>query len=433
MKKLLFLLMLVPLISSGQNSIEDNIDNLKELITEPMYGGSPKSFFKGYWIDTSSILKIAETTFGIPIFNSGPHTKEYFSNMCMCENFGHYNPFFLDMVTESVKSLSPSIKLLIQPLYDSHFKRPLRKLMQNKISDYFKEDSDKNLLEQIKNKVDHNSLLKKIESTNPSIPAETLFWIRRDFDGTSFKFLKLFQLIMEEFSEFEGEYYVSAKSGLNVREQPNSNSNKIGIILYNQKVKILSRTGKKLTINDTDKGTGILKTIDGEWVEVIFGTNLKGYVFDGFLRKNSSSFLTRNSGATWTNGFSSYTFSENMPDYYIDISSCDPCETPTTECHMCGYSWMKVYIDSFSFGRKYQNDFFYEEDETWFYEKNETIWSVNSRSGYTGQYETDRIYWIPADSETLEIEKIRLKNKPILDFIKLKQKEENEAIERDLM
>ena len=196
MKKLLLILLFVPLFSSGQNSIEDNIDNLKELITEPMYGGSPKSFFKGYWIDTSGILKIAETTFGIPIFNSGPHTKEYFSNMCMCENFGHYNPFFLDMVIESVKSLSPSIKLLIQPLYDSHFKRPLRKLMQNKISDYFKEDSDKNLLEQIKNKVDHNSLLKKIESSNPSIPAETLFWIRRDFDGTSYKFLKLFQLIM---------------------------------------------------------------------------------------------------------------------------------------------------------------------------------------------------------------------------------------------
>tara|TARA_S200000501_G_C20750106_1_gene711247 strand:- start:453 stop:1169 length:717 start_codon:yes stop_codon:yes gene_type:complete len=238
---------------------------------------------------------------------------------------------------------------------------------------------------------------------------------------------------MEEFSEFESEYFVSAKSGLNVRERPNSNSNKTGIILYNQKVKILSRSGKKLTINDTDEETGVIKTIEGEWVEVIFGTNLKGYVFDGFLRKNSSSFLTRNSGTTWTNGFSLYTFSENMPDYYIDISSCDPCETPTTECHMCGYSWMKVYIDSFSFGRKYQNDFFYEEDETWFYEKNETIWSVNSRSGYTGQYETDRIYWIPADSETLEIEKIRLKNKLILDFIKLKQKEENEAIEKDLM
>ena len=117
---------------------------------------------------------------------------------------------------------------------------------------------------------------------------------------------------MEEFSELESEYYVSAKSGLNVRQHPNSNSNKTGIILYNQKVKILFRSGEKLTINDTDKETGILKTIDGEWVEVIFGTNLKGYVFDGFLRKNSSSFLTRNNGNTWTNGSSLYTFSENM-------------------------------------------------------------------------------------------------------------------------
>ena len=210
MKKLLLLLLIVPLVFNGQNSKKDSIDHFKELLTEPMYGVSAKSFYKGYWIDTSVILKLAEATFGIPIFNSGPHTKEYFNSMCYCENFGHYNPFFLDRLIESIKSLSPSIKLLIQPLYDSHFKRPLGRLMQNKISDYFKGDSNKNLLEQTKNKGDHNSLLRKIESTNPDIPAETLFWIRRDFDGTSHKFLKLFKLIMEEFSELESEYYVSA-------------------------------------------------------------------------------------------------------------------------------------------------------------------------------------------------------------------------------
>ena len=243
----------------------------------------------------------------------------------------------------------------------------------------------------------------------------------------------LLVLLFVPIVSFGQDYYVSAKGGLNVREAPNSKSRKVATLLYGQNVTIESETGIKLTINDTDKETGITKVVEGEWVEVIFGTNLKGYVFDGFLRKNNSSFLTRNNGTTWTNGSSLYTFSENMPDYYIDISSCDPCEIPTTECHMCGYSWMKVYVDSFSFGRKYQNDFFYEEDETWFYEKNETIWSVNSRSGYTDEYETDRIYWIPADSETFEIEKIHSKNKPILDFIKLKQKEENEAIEKDLM
>ena len=228
------------------------------------------------------------------------------------------------------------------------------------------------------------------------------------------------------------DYYVSAKGGLNVRETPAAKAKKVATILYGQKVTIESKTGVKLTINDTDKKTGITKVIEGEWLEITSGEKIRGYVFNGFLKKNESSFLKRNKGTTWTNGFSKYIFSEDMPDY-IDISTCEPCNTPTTECEMCGYSWMKVYIDSFSFGRKYQNDFFYEEDETRFYEKNNTIWSVDSRSGYTDQYETDRIYWIPADSETFEIEKIRAKNKPILDFIKLKQKEENEAIEKDLM
>ena len=433
MKKLFLVLIFIPLLSFSQKLIKESIEPFKGHLSEPVYGGSIESFFKGYWINTSEVLKLAGTTFGIPIFNSGPHTKEYFDSMCFCNDFGHYNPLFLDKVKESIKSLSPSIKALIQPLYDFYFKKPLRKLMQNKISDYFDKDSDNALLEQIRKKENHNSLLSEIKSTNPEIPSETLFWIRRDYDGTSYKFLKLFQLITEEFDEFEREYYVTSKSGLNVREQPYSNSNKKGIILYNQKVRILSRSGEKLIIKDTDKETGVTKTIEGEWVKVIYGENLNGFVFDGYLGKNNASFLTRNNGTTWTNGFSSYTFSKDMPDYYIDISSCNPCNTPTTECHMCGYNWMKVDIDSFSFGSNYQNDFFYEEDYTQFFEKNGAIWSFESRGGYVVEYKTDKISWIPADSEANEIEKIRVKNKPILDFIKLKKKEDNEAIERDFM
>jgi len=80
------------------------------------------------------------------------------------------------------------------------------------------------------------------------------------------------------------EYYVSAKGGLNVREQPNSNSKKVATILYGQKVTIESKTGEKLTINDTDKETGITKKIEGEWVEITSGSEIKGYVFDGFLK-----------------------------------------------------------------------------------------------------------------------------------------------------
>lgn len=229
------------------------------------------------------------------------------------------------------------------------------------------------------------------------------------------------------------EYYVTAKGGLNVREAPNSKAKKVGILNYGENVIVESRTEIKLSINDTDKETGIEKKIEGEWVSIISEDNVSGYVFDGFLSQYFSSFIERNDGATWTNGFSNYTFSKNMPEYYIDLSSCDPCDIPSTECEMCGYSWMKVDKDSFSFGRKFQNDFFYEEDKTQFYRKNNTIWSINSRLGYNVDYKTDKIYWIPLSSDAAEIEKIRNKNKPILDFIKLKQKEENEAIEKDFL
>ena len=67
MKKLLLVILIVPVFSFGQNSIEDNIDHFKELVTEPAYGGSSKSFFKGYWIATIDIIKMAENIFGMSV------------------------------------------------------------------------------------------------------------------------------------------------------------------------------------------------------------------------------------------------------------------------------------------------------------------------------------------------------------------------------
>jgi len=80
------------------------------------------------------------------------------------------------------------------------------------------------------------------------------------------------------------EYFVSAKGGLNVREAPNTNSNIIGRLVFEQKVTIESYTREKLSINDTDKETGVSEIIEGEWVEVFYESGgLKGFVFDGFL------------------------------------------------------------------------------------------------------------------------------------------------------
>ena len=321
MKKLLLILLILPLVSFGQKFEDDfkNFEAFERLIIidsestidrfgffkeKPwIIGDYSPSFFKGSWwayLGNNPIIYLLETTFGIPIFNSGPH-KEYLNTSS--NDFGQYNPLFLEKVIGSLKSLSPISKKIIQPFYDSHFKDQLRELMQNRISVYFSNHSNENFLDKIKNRYDHNLLVQEIKSTDPEIPEETLFWIRRTYDGTSDKFLKLFQLIIEEMDESEAdwigekkkqlwinsknekEYYVSSKSGLNVREKPSANSNKTGIILYNQKVKILSRSGNKSIIKDTDRTTGIVKTIEGEWVEILFGTNLKGYVFDGFLKE----------------------------------------------------------------------------------------------------------------------------------------------------
>ena len=90
------------------------------------------------------------------------------------------------------------------------------------------------------------------------------------------------------------DYYVSAKGGLNVREAPNAKSKKVVTLLYGQKVTIESKTGIKLTINDRDKETGVIKAIEGEWVEVTSGEKIRGYVFDGFLKgvKSGTDFYT---------------------------------------------------------------------------------------------------------------------------------------------
>ncbi len=113
------------------------------------------------------------------------------------------------------------------------------------------------------------------------------------------KTLRLLLLFVPLVSFGQTEYYVSAKEGLNVREAPNSK--KVTTLLYGEIVRIEYKTGEKLIINDTNEETGIIKAIEGEWVEIIaerivdYDYNMmkdvfetvKGYVFDGFLKETS--------------------------------------------------------------------------------------------------------------------------------------------------
>ena len=138
----------------------------------------------------------------------------------------------------------------------------------------------------------------------------------------------LFLLLFIPLVFFGQEYYVSAKGGLNVREIPDGKSKKIETLLYGQNVTIESETGVKLTVNDTDKKTGITKAIEGEWVKIKYAKTFYtilgdgdifsdpyeikeyvGYVFNGFLKEVS--------------------FPQYIDENYIDFNSMDNIYIPS--------------------------------------------------------------------------------------------------------
>tara|TARA_B110000263_G_scaffold246943_1_gene258843 strand:- start:680 stop:1042 length:363 start_codon:yes stop_codon:yes gene_type:complete len=100
--------------------------------------------------------------------------------------------------------------------------------------------------------------------------------IIRFFKSYTMKKLLLLLLFIPLISFGQAKYIVSAKEGLNVREQPSLESKKIATLVYGQKVIIESKTGKKLTINDVDYGYLGRFNIEGEWVEITSETEVKG-------------------------------------------------------------------------------------------------------------------------------------------------------------
>ena len=110
------------------------------------------------------------------------------------------------------------------------------------------------------------------------------------------------------------KYKISAKSGLNLRENPDLRSKKIAKIPYNTVIYLKDKPDIKLTVFDTDKKTGITKPIEGEWVKIgaefylnpgdegyaidlIDPSSVEGYVFDGFIEKEK--YLVKKHGL-WT-------------------------------------------------------------------------------------------------------------------------------------
>ncbi|MCR1795892.1 MULTISPECIES: SH3 domain-containing protein [Leptospira] len=68
--------------------------------------------------------------------------------------------------------------------------------------------------------------------------------------------------------------YVSAKSGLIIREAPSSKSNAVGKLNFNEKIEIIDRS----------EGTETIGSISGNWVALASGDQ-NGFVFDAYLSK----------------------------------------------------------------------------------------------------------------------------------------------------
>ena len=124
----------------------------------------------------------------------------------------------------------------------------------------------------------------------------------------------------------EIKWKISAKSGLNLRESPDLKSKKIAKVPYGTLVSVKSETDLKLTIIDTDKETGITKSIQGKWVKIVAEfflgpgdkgyyedliepSGVEGYVFDGFLKEER--YLVHKPGV-WTYYFESGVINEEV-------------------------------------------------------------------------------------------------------------------------
>ena len=140
----------------------------------------------------------------------------------------------------------------------------------------------------------------------------------------------IFYLLIFPVASFgQMNYYVSAKGGLNVRDAPNSKGKKIETLLYGQNVKIESKTGVKLTVNDTDKKTGITKAIKGEWVKIKYAKTFYTIPAEGDVYSNP--YEVKESVGYVFNGFlkEAY-FPEYIDENYIDFNTLDNFYVPTS-------------------------------------------------------------------------------------------------------
>ncbi|NRR92429.1 SH3 domain-containing protein [Winogradskyella undariae] len=114
------------------------------------------------------------------------------------------------------------------------------------------------------------------------------------------------------------KYIVTAENGLILREKPNSKGEKLGKLPFGAQVQIIEETAYTQTIQDD------AKEIKGTWVKVkienksYFISNEEfGYVFDGYLKKKSTTIKNLAAEVFKQKELENYTFRAEMEPFYL--------------------------------------------------------------------------------------------------------------------
>jgi len=133
----------------------------------------------------------------------------------------------------------------------------------------------------------------------------------------------VFLVMISPFNQLFGTNYeigdslnVYAKSGLNIRSEANSNGEKIKLIPFGHKIKIIDT--KNFELRDT------IERLPGNWVEISY-LGIHGFVFDGYLSKLS---IPVSSQKTKDLFFDLRSYIKENYEKKFEVSTHEPCDDP---------------------------------------------------------------------------------------------------------
>lgn len=204
--------------------------------------------------------------------------------------------------------------------------------------------------------------------------------------------------------------YVTAVSGLTLREHPNLQSAKLAVMPLGTKVKIINAEGKT-TMN--------VGGIDGAMDEVEFN-NIKGFAFNGFMSKFSppgENAVAKNYAEELKNDFPNVEFSEATGGTASKPTKTETLNLPTNKWHVAFFMAQQLFNipKSFAFpnpkgsnhetqqnGNKKKNDFISEL---------QISRNANQLDKITYNYKTDGFRYvvnISKDTQGMKIEKVEV-------------------------